>query len=97
MSNAKQIHIEGIMPFNCDENEVIKGWLASMNTPCFGLHIEWGKHSYSTIFNEHSGETAIYAFRISGTEAVAWSAIDLLLKSIKNIGGTVNFKKIDEY
>ena len=92
MSNTKKIIIEGTLPFNCAENENIKGWLASMNSPCFGLRIKWSG-SPKTVPNEHGGQTAMYDFKIEGTEAVSYDAIEELVDSILEIG-ELEYKRV---
>lgn len=96
MSNVKQVEISGTMPFNCDENQKIKGWLASMNTPCFGLRITWGVDVALMVTNDHGGKTAHYDFRISGREAVSYSAIESLKAAILSIGGRVEKSKVHD-
>ena len=90
MSNVKRVEVQGVMPYDCAGNETIRGWLASMNTPTFGLRIRWGKQPVEMRNNEHGGKTAMFAFEIQGEEAVAFTAYDTLLKAITECGGRVN-------
>jgi hypothetical protein len=92
MSNVKRVLIEGRLPFNCNENEALKGWLACMNLPLFGLRITWGDVEYM-MPNEFGGKTAFYDFTIKGKEAVAWDAIDELVAAINEVGGSVCTKQ----
>lgn len=85
MSNVKRVTIVGVLPFDCDQDHTIKGWLATMNTPTFGLRITWGNEP-KMVANEHGGQTAMYPFAIQGDEAVSYDALDTLVKAIKRLG-----------
>ena len=100
MSNTKHVDIGGRLPCDCIQPDpdsstlppaaiVIRDWLALMNTPTFGLRIHWTGPVESKR-NKYGGRTAFYAFHISGTESVAWTAIDTLLAAITDCGGSVN-------
>ena len=95
MANTKHIRIEGILPFDCDRNPDVKGWLSSMNLPAFGLRIKWGVNPWM-VPNEHGGQTTMYHFSIEGTEAVSYDAIDGLVKAIADVGGRVDNKWIKD-
>jgi len=99
MSNVKSIVISGTLPFDCAEvNEEIKDWLASMNTPCFGLRITWSREPCEMRPNDHGGRTAFYHFSIQGREAVSYSAIERLITAIQSVGtaGTVTANQVVE-
>jgi len=86
MANCKLVHLKGKMPYGMEEkSEIIKDWLASMNTPVFGLHIRWGKEVKSS----KSGKM-LYPFDITGIEAVSFKAFDAFEEAIKQIGGEID-------
>ncbi len=103
MSNAKHVKIHGRLPFNCIHpdpdtgkvNETLRDWLATMNTPTFGLHIQWTGPVESRR-NRYGGKTAIYAFTIGGFEAIADTALDALLRAIADCDGEISHKEICE-
>jgi len=75
------------------ENKTIKDWLASMNTPSFGLHLTWGKEEQDHTFL-HS--RTFYPFNITGIEAVNSKAFDALRKAILSVGGTITTWQIED-
>ena len=89
MSNAKKVIIEGRMPFDCNENKEVASWLASMNTPMFGLRITWGTQPH-WVPNNMGGRTGFFDFTILGIEAVSYDAFEELKKAILTIGGTLS-------
>ena len=48
------------------------------------------------VANEHGGQTAMYNFRIEGTEAVSYDTIDGLVKAIADVGGRVDDKWVKD-
>lgn len=93
MANVKNFDVTGTMPFNADENETLKGFLAFLAGPVSGLRIEWtGSAGY--VKNEHGGQTAMYSFHIVGHEAVSWAYWDNIKKAILEVGGTVTDESV---
>ena len=87
MSNVKNVFISGELPFHCNENKEMQSWLAIMNTPTYGLKINWGHYRY--VPNKDGGQTAMYKFTIGGKEAISFTCFDRLLKDIKDAGGNI--------
>lgn len=97
MSNAKQIEIGGIIPFNCAEHAEMRQMLGMLNSP-LGLRIEFRsgtsvRNDTLPTFNPQrvpaDGMTSMYAFQISGIEAVSDAFLKRLLQAIVDCGGTL--------
>ncbi len=94
MANVKAVEITGTLPFDMGEDEEMVRLLGEWNMPACGLRITWtGEAGYKP--NEHGGRTAMYNFRLSGTEAVAWAYLDRVVSIIKRIGDVKTAKARD--
>jgi hypothetical protein len=98
VSNAKQIEIGGIIPFNCSEHAEMRQMLGLLNSPSLGLRIEYRpgpavRNDTLPTFNPKrmpaDGITSIYTFQIFGVEAISDSLIKRLLQAIVDCGGTL--------
>lgn len=101
MSNVKQVHIAGSVPFNWLDPEFIKGklddedaaWLGRLFlTPTIGLRIEYEFAHYQD--NDDGGKTAIYLFDVVGQEAIAYPALEKLTELIEKAGGDVEVNDV---
>ena len=88
MSNVKQVSIQGDLPFNCHEHYEIRQMLGQLNAPLMGFRMNW-TGSVGSRENGSGGMTEIIAFKITGSEAVSNSWINLLLLAIVKAGGNV--------
>jgi len=89
MANVHEVYIEGWMTFNIYDDEKALRWLGVMNSPSYGLRIEYGEERY--VPNEHpGGQTAQYRFVISGQEAIRYDAYEALVKCLKDAGCVVD-------
>ena len=96
MSNIKNIEIVGTAPYNLGENgdEFLKGALAQMVMPDWGLRIEFGNMSWKQLPNK--GQLAMYQFEISGEEAVRWEYLELLVLSLETAGATIALNRAQD-
>jgi len=100
MSNVKQIEIIGEMPAFAHENPEGQRLLAQLNGPAFGLRIIY-QNSPRLVPNvevdpntpHRAGQTALYPFRIVGTEAVSFAAFRQMLATIRFVGGTIKSER----
>lgn len=97
MSNVKDVHISGSVPFTWLDGQDYGGELSDEEVawfgrlflnPTIGLRIDFSFQGYSEP-NEHGGKTAIYGFTVSGQEAIAYPAIDRLVELVEKAGGEV--------
>ena len=99
MANVKQIEISGEIPFNAheDSDELLRLY-GQLNTPSNNLRIEWSGGRFVDnieIDPNHevrNGKTAVYQFRIFGTEAVSYGWFDKAIETIEAANGTVQRK-----
>jgi hypothetical protein len=91
MANVKQIEIRGEIPYFCNEDDTMRGFLATLNGPCIGIRISYSDEPSRLAPNADgsNGQTAMYRFVISGREAVSYKFVDALLLAITGCGGTV--------
>lgn len=81
MSNVKQVHISGNMPFNTNESDSMLKLLGQLNSPTTGIKIKWSDRPLFYIDNLNSGKTAYYGFLITGEDSVSekWIANALIV------------------
>jgi hypothetical protein len=95
VSNVKRVSITGKVPYSCTEHEGMRGFLAAMNAPCFGLRIKYPPFPPTMVGpNEHGGMTAHYNYRIEGDEAVSWKYVDALRAAIVGCGGSIQTDRV---
>ena len=87
MSNIKAVDIQGKMPFNVYENKDATYWLGVMNSPSYGLRIEYGKSGYLT--NSNSGKTSYTDFSIVGEEAIREDSIEKMVSNFIEAGAEI--------
>jgi hypothetical protein len=90
MSNVKDVVIIGELPFNCNEHDGMRGVLAALNAPVYGLRISYG-HEPKLVPNgrNNGGRIALYSFSITGQEAVSNGYITKMILAITECGGNV--------
>lgn len=91
MANTHEVHIEGVMPFNVYEHEAATRWLGIMNSPSWGLRIEYGREHYEPAGR---GRKAMYEFTISGREAIWETRIVEMCRSFVEAGGRITLASI---
>jgi hypothetical protein len=94
VSNIKEFEIRGVVPFNwltsqeygdgkLDESD--RAWLAGLLlAPSVGADIEYWNAPGVDLPN--GGYLTMYGFRISGREALAWSALRRLVEVVQKAG-----------
>lgn len=92
MSNIKQVHIEGVMPFNITDDDDAAKWLGYLNGPCVGLRIKYGASYYE--LNSKGGKTSMYEFTISGHEALSFKGIEAMVAAFEAAGATIEINDV---
>jgi hypothetical protein len=92
MSNIKQAHITGTMPFNITEDDAAAKWLGYLNGPSIGLRIRWGASKF--VPNDHDGKTAMYEFEIVGAEALSFKGFQTMADAFQNAGATIDVNEV---
>lgn len=88
MANTKKIEITGSAPFDLYDHKPLQPMLAFIAGPVSGMKLEW-TGQLGSVPNEHGGKTAVFAFKLTGREAVSWAWIDAFKKEIDAIGGRI--------
>ncbi len=86
MANLKDVSIEGVLPFDCDNDAEMCWVIGKLSGPVTDVRIFWNGEA-PAVPNKHGGKTAMYKFRISGQEAVADAFLNRVLAAIINCGG----------
>lgn len=88
MSNCKQVHITGVMPFDIAQHDESAKWLGMLNGPVIGIKITYGGEHYRP--NARGGKTSMHAFTISGVEAMSFKAFENMVHEFENGGAIIN-------
>jgi len=89
MANVHSVEITGKMPFNIYEHEPALRWLGMMNAPLWGLEINYPSKSPTFLPSRYGGQTAMYRFVISGSEAIWPSGIKQMVEDFQDGGAII--------
>jgi len=92
MANIHRVVIKGWMPFDVGRHEEALKWLGILNTPSYGLRIEYGAKSMGPV-NEHGGRTTYHEFAIRGEEAIWCSGLEKLVAALVEAGCAIREAK----
>lgn len=95
MSNVKNVHIAGTVPFNLNEKDSMAKRLAYLNTPCSGLRIAYGDVTEYRQ-NDHGGQTAFYPFSLTGAEAVSSLWLQGFVDDVKWLAGRITTCRVTD-
>lgn len=94
MSNIKQVQVVGLLPFNYFEHPMLCMKMAAIQSPSIGFAIDFKPAPYRP--NLVGGKTAMYAFTLSGYEAVPIAWLQDFKKYVEQADGEVTeFHVID--
>lgn len=87
MANAKNVHIKGVLPYDCNRHYGMSRVLAHLNAPASGLQMVWG--SAFTVPTANDGQKTMFLFDIMGVDAVNNEYLRVVLQAVVDCGGTV--------
>jgi hypothetical protein len=96
MSNVKAIEVTARVPYNwaSELSEEDGAFFAGLFlNPVSGLRLDQRDAGY--VDNDHGGRTSMYDLHISGTEALAYPAIERLLAALNGAGEVTDANAID--
>jgi|TARA_R110002167_G_scaffold186317_1_gene387355 hypothetical protein len=100
MSNTKEIHIAGTVPYHFlnEMSDPDAARIARMTGPSMGLSIRYSNNSRyvpnTEVGGTGIGQTAVYEFEISGIEALPYKYLDALTDSIVAANGTITSNEV---
>lgn len=92
MSNIKQVHIEGVMPFNITDDDEAAKWLGYLNGPSTGLRIKYGATHLIPL--ESGGKLTMYEFVIAGHEALSFKRVEAIVAAFEAAGASISVHSV---
>ena len=96
MATVKDVHIEGLIPFNTDEHDELNTMLGQLNAPNSGLRITYSPEVVRFDPNSDGGDRAIFRFGLSGEEAVSFAFLDRFKALVESVGGTIEVESVKD-